>query len=87
MLVFTCFNRRILSRSGWVLKPARGSSSTGLCPAGEIGDETPLNGCQEEHKMGSAKVCTHTDRGLFEASGTLLMQTEVKWLCCCVNLC
>ncbi|XP_030207381.1 adenylate cyclase type 9 [Gadus morhua] len=35
--------------------PARGSSSTGLCPAGEIGDETPLNGCQEEHKMGSAK--------------------------------
>uniref|UniRef100_A0A8C4ZJJ2 adenylate cyclase n=1 Tax=Gadus morhua TaxID=8049 RepID=A0A8C4ZJJ2_GADMO len=51
VLVFTCFNRRILSRSGWVLKPARGSSSTGLCPAGEIGDETPLNGCQEEHKM------------------------------------
>uniref|UniRef100_A0A8C5FU85 adenylate cyclase n=1 Tax=Gadus morhua TaxID=8049 RepID=A0A8C5FU85_GADMO len=36
--------------------------STGLCPAGEIGDETPLNGCQEEHKMGSAKVSCHSPR-------------------------
>ncbi|KAJ3614048.1 hypothetical protein NHX12_017625 [Muraenolepis orangiensis] len=36
-------------------KPAGVPCSVMLCPAGEIADEAATNGCQEEHKTGSAK--------------------------------
>ncbi|CAL8333845.1 unnamed protein product [Lota lota] len=35
--------------------PAAGSGGPVLCGAGEIGEETAVNGCQEEHKTGSGK--------------------------------